>query len=288
MAGVTASSMRIESASSMIAANRPRWTTPFMPVVLWFEVLVGAVVGEHVVDERSGHARLGRHFQAIAEEIEDDLFVCGIGDVGVVGLSSVWCFGVVGDGGDGEADAFEARGHDLGVSRGEVVVDGEHVDASSLPGEERGGQDGGDGFAFPGRHFGGGAAGHGESAHDLFDVECEAHLASDDLGEEGEGVVDGLEWSEAGGVDDGCGVFGERGVGVMPEGVGGLGDSGACSRASRVVRARWIRPWIHSPMRSRPLAGVGLLLGVARSCQRRWDPMGPFGMAWVIVRASRR
>ena len=86
--------------------------------------------------------------------------------------------------------------HPLGVTAGQIVVDGDHMDAFARQGVEVGGQNGHQGFTFTGAHFGNAALMQHDAADDLNPVGTHTQHAVRSLPDRGEGlgqqVVQGL------------------------------------------------------------------------------------------------
>ena len=112
-------------------------------------------------------AFFGAHLEVVAQEIESELVVGAVGDIGVVLLLSfaVVEFGV--DASCGESECVEDPSHPSGVSFGEVVVDGDDVDSFFVERVERGGQGGDERLAFACFHLGDVAFVQGDSSDDL-------------------------------------------------------------------------------------------------------------------------
>ncbi len=156
----------------------------------------------------------------VAQVVEAELVVGAVGDVGGVGVAALRVGKVVDDDADGEAEEAVDLAHPLGVALGEVVVDGDDVDAAAGEGVEVAGQRGDEGLAFAGLHLGDLALVEDDAA-DQLDVEV-AH--ADD--------------AAAGFADDGEG-FGQE---VVEGGFfGGERVSSACSFGSRPATASAMR-----------------------------------------------
>ena len=155
----------------------------------------------------------------VAEVVEAELVVGAVGDVGAVGGAALAVVGeVVDDDADGEAEEAVDLAHPFGVALGEVVVDGDDVDAVAGEGVEIAGEGGDEGLAFAGLHLGD-FAGVEDHAADHLDVEV-AHADDADAGlaDDGEGFGEKV-------VEDGFFGGGDFfGVGEVAE---RLGDAGA-------------------------------------------------------------
>ena len=131
----------------------------------------------------------------VAEVVEAELVVGAVGDVGGVGFAALGIVEVVDDDADGETEEAVDFAHPLGVAFGEVVVDGDDVDAAAGEGIEIAGQGGDEGFAFAGLHLGD-LSGVEDDATDELNVEvahADGALAgfADDGEGFGEDVVEG-------------------------------------------------------------------------------------------------
>ena len=143
----------------------------------------------------------------VAEVVEAELVVGAVGDVGAVGFAALLVGEVVDDDADGEAEEAVDLAHPFGVAFGEVVVDGDDVDAVAGEGVEVAGKRGDEGLAFAGLHLGD-LAGVEDDAADHLDVEV-AHLdgALAGFADDGEGFgEDGVEGGLFGG-DALVGIF---------------------------------------------------------------------------------
>ncbi len=137
-------------------------------------VLVGGLVGGAGDDERGAgfvdedgvdfvddavvmaalHLVLDLELHVVAEVVEAELVVGAVGDVGAVGFAALVVGEVVDDDADGEAEEAVDLAHPLRVAFGEVVVDGDDVNAVAGEGVEIAGKSGDEGFAFTGLHLG--------------------------------------------------------------------------------------------------------------------------------------
>ncbi len=142
-------------------------------------------------------AELGDH--VVAQVVEAELVVGAVGDVGRVGLLArdraqvlerlvgapvvgVEEIGdVVLDDADGQADAVEDGAHPLRVALGQVVVDGDHVDAAAAHGVERGGDGTDQRLALAGAHLGDLALVQDHGAQDLDVVRPHLEASAADL-----------------------------------------------------------------------------------------------------------
>ena len=173
MSGVRASSIRIESTSSTIAKLCPRCES-------WRELVL------HVV----------------AQVVEAELVVGAVGDVAGVGLLALLVVEPVHDGADAEAQEAVDPAHPLGVAGGEVVVDGDDVDAQARQGVEVDRQGRHQGLALAGAHLGDAALVQHHAADELHVEVALAEHALGRLAHGGEGghedVVEGLAGGEFG------------------------------------------------------------------------------------------
>ncbi len=187
--------------------------------------------GIHFVDDGVLMAALDTVFQAelhvVAQVIEAELVVGAVGDVGVVVvLPYPVVFEVVDDDADGEAEGAVDLAHPFGVAVGQVIVDGDDVDAFAFERVEVRGQGGDQGLPFPGPHFGDLAAMQNDAADQLHVEVAHVKEAAAGFAHGGEGfdeqVVEGgalgqffLEFDSFGGEID---------IGELLEGGGQLVD----------------------------------------------------------------
>ncbi len=138
--------------------------------------------GVHFVDDGEVVAALdllvlGGGHAVVAEVVEAELGVGAVGDVAGVFGAAFPRRHLVLDAADGEAEEAVNGTHPLRVAAGEVIVDGDDVDAEAGQGVEVNGQGGDEGFAFTGLHFRDHAAMQGDAADEL-DVEMD-HFPED-------------------------------------------------------------------------------------------------------------
>ena len=101
------------------------------------------------------HQVVGRHGHVVAQVVETELIVGTEGDIGEIGLTTLVGVGpVLVDAIDTEAVEHIERSHPLGVTLGEVVVDGHHMHTVAREGVEEDGQCGDKGLTFTCRHLG--------------------------------------------------------------------------------------------------------------------------------------
>ena len=165
MSGVRASSMRMLSTSSTIAKltgiGLPSWTPPCWTFV-----------------QRRGHV--------VAQVVEAELGVRAVGDVGLVGrLLLLGGLHVLQDA-DGDAERVVDRAHPLGVAAGEVVVDGDDVDALARERVEARRRACRERLALAGLHLGDVAAVQDHAADELHVEVAHAHRALAGLADDGE------------------------------------------------------------------------------------------------------
>ena len=100
------------------------------------------------------HAIVQVELHVVAQVVEAELVVGAVGDVGGVGFLALRVVEVVNDDADAEAEEGVELAHPLGVALGQVIVDGDDVDAA--PGErvEVDRQSGDQRLTFTGLHFG--------------------------------------------------------------------------------------------------------------------------------------
>ena len=170
ISGVRASSIRIESTSSTIAKLWPRWTIVRQLVL-------------HVV----------------AQVVEAELVVGAVGDVGGVGRAALVVVEAVDDDADGQAEEAVDLAHPLGVAAGEVVVDGDDVDALAGERVEIDRQRGDQRLALAGLHLGDGALVQHHAADQLHVEMALAERALGGLAHGGEGGHQEVVEVDAGG-----------------------------------------------------------------------------------------
>ena len=128
----------------------------------------------------------------VAEVVEAELVVGAVGDVGGVGFAALLIGEVVDDDADGESEEAVDLAHPFGVALGEVIVDGDDVDAVAGEGVEVAREGGDEGFAFARLHLGDLALVEGHAA-DHLDVEvAHADDAAAGLANDGEGFGEEL------------------------------------------------------------------------------------------------
>ncbi len=158
----------------------------------------------------------------VAQVVEAELVVGAVGDVGAVGLAALLVGEIMDDDADGKAEEAVDLAHPLGVALGEVVVDGDDVDAAAGERVEVAGKRGDEGLAFAGLHLGD-LAGVEDHAADELDIEvAHADGAAAGLADDGEGLgQDLVQGGLFGGVD---GVANLGGAGL--DGIGRYGNFG--------------------------------------------------------------
>ena len=116
------------------------------------------------------HHRGAVVFHVVAQIVEAELVVGGVGDVGGVGGAALVVGEAVHDDADGQAEKFVDAAHPFGVALGEVVVDGDDVDALAGERIEIDGKRGDQRLALAGAHLGDAAIVQHHAADEL-DVE---------------------------------------------------------------------------------------------------------------------
>ena len=138
----------------------------------------------------------------VPQVVEAHLVVGAVGDVGGVGLLPLLLVQIVDDEAHAEAQEAVDLAHPLAVALGQVVVDGDDVDALSGEGVEVSGQGGHQRFALAGLHLGDAALVQHHAAHQLYPVGPQAQHPDAGLPHGGEGlgqqIVQGLPLGEAG------------------------------------------------------------------------------------------
>ena len=127
--------------------------------------------GVHLVDDSEGVAAL-HHLglvdgHVVAQVVKAHLVVRAVGDVGRVGLLALGARHVVHDQADAQAEEAVDLAHPLAVAAGEVIVDGDDVHALAGERVEVRRQDGDEGLAFAGLHFGDAALVQHDAADEL-------------------------------------------------------------------------------------------------------------------------
>ena len=148
--------------------------------------------GVHLVHDSVGVAPL--HHVAfpddhvVAQVVEAHFVVGAVGHIAGVGLSALGVVHVMND--DAHAHAHEAEdvAHPLALKFGQIIVDGDDVDAFAGQGVQVGGQGGGVGLALAGLHFGDAALMQTDAAHDLYGEQALAVHPPDRFPEGREGV----------------------------------------------------------------------------------------------------
>jgi hypothetical protein len=103
----------------------------------------------------------------VAQVVEPELAVGPVSDVALVGLAAVGRLHVRLDVPGGHADRPVDGEHPLAVAAGQVIVDGDNVDAIAGERVEDGGEGGDQGLALTGNHLGDVVAVQGDPADDL-------------------------------------------------------------------------------------------------------------------------
>ena len=127
--------------------------------------------GVHLVHDGVGVAPL-HHIafpddHIVAQVIEAHFVVGAVGHVAGVGLPALGVVHVVDDDANAHAHEAENVAHPFALKLGQIVVDGDDMDALPGQGVQVGGQGGGVGLALAGLHFGDAALMQTDAAHDL-------------------------------------------------------------------------------------------------------------------------
>ena len=123
----------------------------------------------------------------VAQVVEAELVVGGVGDVGVVGAALVLLGHVRHDDADREPEGVVDEAHPVGVAAGEVVVDGDDVDAAAGQRVEVGRHGGDERLALAGLHLGDVALVQEDAADQLHVEGAQAEGAAGGLAGVGEG-----------------------------------------------------------------------------------------------------
>jgi hypothetical protein len=124
----------------------------------------------------------------VAQVVEAELVVRAVGDVGIVGVAALRRLLAGEDHVGAQTEEAVDTAHPLRVTLGEVVVDGDYVDAPARQGVEVGGEHTGQGLSLTGLHLGDISPVQGGTAHDLHLVVLLAEDAPGRLTGGGEGV----------------------------------------------------------------------------------------------------
>ncbi len=106
-------------------------------------------------------------FHVVAQVIETELVVGAVSDIGVVGGAALAVIEIVHDRSDGQAEVAVDAAHPIGIAVGQVVVDGDDVNAFACERVQVTGERGDERFAFAGFHFGDAAAVESDAADQL-------------------------------------------------------------------------------------------------------------------------
>ncbi len=136
--------------------------------------------------------------EVVAQVVETELVVGAVGDVGVVGALALGLRKAVHDDADAQAQELVDAAHPLGVAVGEVVVDGDDVDALALQRVQVDRQGRDQRLAFAGAHLGDAAVMQHHAADHLHVEVALAERALGGLAHHREGLVeDGIEAAAA-------------------------------------------------------------------------------------------
>ncbi len=185
------------------------------------------------------HAILDAELHVVAQVVEAELVVGAVGDVGVVGVLALLVVEVVDDHADREAEELVEPAHPLRVAAGQVVVDGDDVNALAFEGVQVGRQGGDQRLAFTGLHFGDLALVQDHAADQLHVEMAHVEDAAAGFADHGEGFDQ--EVVERGALGDSFFEF---------NGFGGQVDIGEC-REARVPGRRLRPPWAACALISR-------------------------------------
>ena len=145
----------------------------------------------HLVDDGVAEVALDHVVQAVlhvvAQVVEAELVVGAVGDVGGVGLAALEVVEAVNDDASAHAEEAVELAHPFAVAGGEVVVDGDDVDALGGQGVEIDGEGGDEGLAFAGLHLGDLAVVEDHAADELHVEVTEAEDAAGGFADGGEG-----------------------------------------------------------------------------------------------------
>ncbi len=146
--------------------------------------------GVDLVDDREDVPALDHlrelELHVVAQVVEAELVVRAVRDVAAVGVAAVLVRHVVLDAADRKAEELVDPPHPLGVALGEVVVDGDDVDAASREGVQRHRERRDERLAFARPHLGDLALVEDHAAHELDVVVALADGAPGRFADEGE------------------------------------------------------------------------------------------------------
>ena len=127
--------------------------------------------GVHLVHDGEGvtplHLLIGVDGHVVTEVVEAHLIVGAVGDVRLIGLLPLLLAHVVDDQTHGKTHEAVYLAHPLGVALGQIVVDGDDVDALAGQCVQVGGQRGHQRLTFTGLHLGDAALMQHDAAHQL-------------------------------------------------------------------------------------------------------------------------
>ena len=133
---------------------------------------------------------LARIFHIVAQVVEAELVVGRVGDVAIVGVAALLVAEVGDDHPDGHAEEAIDLAHPVGVAAGEIVVDGDDMDALALERVQIDRERRDEGLALAGLHLGDLAAVERDAADQLDVVMALAERADRRLANGREGLGD--------------------------------------------------------------------------------------------------
>ena len=146
----------------------------------------------HLVHDGKGmtplHQLAGVDAHVVPQVIEAHLVVGAIGDIGGIGLLALLVGKAVDDEAHLQPQEAVDLAHPLAVALGQIVVDGDDVDAPARQGVEVGGEGGHQGLAFTGLHLGDAALVQHDAAHQLHPVGAHSQHAVGGLPHGGKGL----------------------------------------------------------------------------------------------------
>ena len=129
---------------------------------------------------------VGHH--VVAQVVEAELVVGAVGDVGVVGAAAAVAVDALHDQADTQTQPAVEFSHPLAVALGQIIVDGDDVDAFAGQSVQVGGQGRHQRFAFTGLHLGDVAAVQRDAAGDLHREVLHAQHTPSGLAADGERI----------------------------------------------------------------------------------------------------
>ena len=224
--------------------------------------------GVHLVHDGEAvaplHQLAGVDAHIIPEIVEAHLVVGAVGDVGGVGILALLRGQAVNDQTHLQAKEAMHLAHPLGVTLGQIVVDGDDVDALAGQRVQIGGEGGHQRFAFAGLHLGDPALMQHDAAHQLHPVGTHPQHPVCSLPHGGKGLRQNVVQRFAVGetllelrrfglklrIGQGL-VFVGHGFDFIHDGIDGFQLAGAVIAENRFQKAHWLQTSFHASARRR-------------------------------------